>query len=123
MLNIWATWCVPCRQEMPALDRLQEILDPANVLVLALSAEDPARVERFYQEYGLRRLGIFTSRTGGETIKLGLPGIPGTLLIDAHGREIGRVPGPLEWDRPEVIDLIAQKFGLSLPARPASGEP
>lgn len=123
VLNIWAKWCVPCRREMPSLDWLQGKFDPAKLLVLALSADDASDVGKFYEELGLHSLGIYISSTGGEIIKLGLPGFPGTLLIDANGNEIGRKLGPAEWDRPEIVDLLVQHFDLPAPFADAKGSP
>jgi hypothetical protein len=98
---------------MPSLDRLQARFDPEKLLVIALTADDPSAVSKFYAELGLSSLGTYVSATGGETVKLGLPGLPGTILIDAAGNEIGRKLGPAEWDRPEIAGLLSERFGLS----------
>ena len=114
LLNIWATWCVPCRKEMPSLDRLQAEFDPSKLLVLTLSIDlqGAAVVRKFYHDLGLRSLGIYVDTTGSAGNKLGLPGVPGTLLIDARGREVGRKLGPAEWDSPAVDDLLREHLGL-----------
>lgn len=108
VLNVWATWCVPCRKEMPSLDRLQEKVGSRNVLVLALSVDQqglPA-VKAFYHELGLTALDIYLDPSFAAIDKLGLPGVPGTLLIDPQGREVGRKLGPAEWDSPEMLAVI-----------------
>lgn len=114
VLNVWATWCVPCRKEMPSLDRLQAEFDPSKLLVLTLSIDlkGAPTVDAFYRELGLRSLGIYVDTSGSAASKLGMPGVPGTLLIDAQGREVGRKLGPAEWDSPEVVALIRKHLDL-----------
>ena len=116
LLNIWATWCLPCRKEMPSLDRLQAKFDPQKFLVLPLSIDRggiPA-VEKFYEGLGLKSLGIYIDQTGTALNQLGLLGIPATLLINPEGREVGRKLGPAEWDSAEVAAVLREH--LALPA-------
>jgi thiol-disulfide isomerase/thioredoxin len=110
LLNIWATWCIPCRKEMPALDRLQAKLGEAQLLVLALSIDRQGApvVKQFYQELGLKALGVYVDQSGKAPRDLNTVGVPTTLLIDRDGREIGRKIGAAEWDSPESIALIRQ---------------
>ena len=123
VLNIWATWCVPCRKEMPSLDRLQARFDRSKLLVLPVSIDLQGApvVDMFYQDMGLRSLGVYADTIMGAANKLGLPGVPATLLIDAEGREIGRKLGPAEWDSPEIIEILRQRFGLSADAATTKG--
>src|SRR3546814_1814786 len=92
LLNIWATWCVPCREEMPSLDRLQAGLGGPDFVVVPLSIdrEGLPAVKAFYEELGLKALGIYVDQSGRASGKLGAAGIPTTLLVDREGREIGR---------------------------------
>ena len=108
LLNVWATWCVPCREEMPALDRLQQKLGGPDFEVLALSidAGGAAAVKQFYDEIGIRSLGIYVDPASRAMGSLGLVGIPTTVLIDRQGREIGRRTGPAEWDGAEAIRMF-----------------
>jgi thiol-disulfide isomerase/thioredoxin len=108
LLNIWATWCVPCRQEMPTLDRLQAQLGGAGFEVIALSIDRSglAAVKPFYAQLGLRSLGIYLDQGGKATHALKIVGVPTTLLIDRDGREIGLKLGPAAWDTPEMIAVI-----------------
>jgi thiol-disulfide isomerase/thioredoxin len=108
LLNIWATWCVPCREEMPALDRLQAKLGGPDFEVIALSIDrgPPSIIEEFYQELGLESLKIYHDPTGGASYTLRVPGIPTTFLIDRKGRGLGYVIGPIEWDSPEIVQEI-----------------
>jgi thiol-disulfide isomerase/thioredoxin len=111
ILNIWATWCVPCRQEMPTLNRLQATLK-GSVLVVPLSIDSkgiPA-VAAFYREIGITSLGIYVDQAGDATHLLGISGIPTTLMIDRDGREIGRKIGPAEWDSPDMVALIENRL-------------
>lgn len=108
LLNIWATWCVPCRQEMPALDRLEKTLGGKDFIVLPLSIDHagvPA-VEGFYHRLGLKRLGVYTDSAARVTGALALPGVPTSFLIDAKGREVARKIGPAAWDGPQMTALI-----------------
>jgi thiol-disulfide isomerase/thioredoxin len=105
LLNVWATWCAPCREEMPALDRVQQKLGGPGFEVLALSIDTggTAAVKRFYEETGVRSLALYADPTMRATATLGAMGVPTTLLIDAQGREIARHTGPAQWDAPEVV--------------------
>lgn len=118
LLNIWATWCVPCRKEMPSLDRLQAKFDISRLQVVAISIdhEGLAAVKRFYDELGLKSLGVYLDPSTMAANRLGFIGVPGTLLIDAQGREIGRKLGPAEWDSTEVVALLSQHLHLDAPA-------
>jgi thiol-disulfide isomerase/thioredoxin len=118
LLNIWATWCVPCRKEMPALDRLEGQLGGDDFVVLPLSIDRaglPA-VKRFYEELALQKLGIYVDSSGAASRALGAPGVPTTLLIDRNGREIARKMGAAEWDGPDMVALIQRQ----IEARPAA---
>lgn len=108
LLNVWATWCVPCREEMPALDRLQQKLGGATFEVIALSIDRGgiAAVRRFYDEIGIRRLAIYVDSESEVISKLRVLGIPTTLLIDAEGRELWRKTGPDKWDEPPMFDRL-----------------
>jgi len=113
LLNVWATWCAPCREEMPALDRLQQKLGGPGFEVIALSIDNggPAAVRRFYDEIGIRALAIYVDAATRATAGLAVVGIPTTLLIDRQGREIGRRTGPAQWDEPQAVRMIAGYLG------------
>jgi len=108
LLNLWATWCVPCREEMPTLDRLQARLGGPDFEVVALSIDRKGLsvVAPFYRQLGLKALGIYIDESGEAASDLGSVGIPTTLLIDKAGREIARKLGPAEWDSPQMTALI-----------------
>jgi len=108
LLNLWATWCAPCRQEMPALDRLQKALGGPGFEVLALSLDRGglAAVNGFFKELDVRSLQPYVDQNGDALAKLGSMGIPLTMLIDRDGRELWRVLGVREWDQPAEVDRI-----------------
>jgi len=109
LLNIWATWCPPCREEMPALDALQRKLGGPDFAVVPISIDQGGieAVRTFYQEVGIRSLGIYW----GEDLRVQLAfaafSLPTTLLIDRKGQELARVFGPVRWDRPAAVAQIA----------------
>jgi thiol-disulfide isomerase/thioredoxin len=111
LLNIWATWCGPCRKEMPALDRLQAKLGGPGFQVLALSIDrSPDRIQPFFDEIGIKNLSIYTDRSSAAMATLDVVGVPTTLLIDREGREIQRWVGPVEWDSPEIEAVIGRQL-------------
>lgn len=108
VLNLWATWCVPCREEMPALDRLQAHFADRPFVVLALSVDraGPERVQKFLDEIGVKRLHVYRDPKAASTRTLRVPGLPATILIDKAGQEVGRVLGIAAWDGPEAIAVV-----------------
>jgi thiol-disulfide isomerase/thioredoxin len=113
LLNVWATWCVPCRKEMPALDRLQASLEGADFAVVPLSIDHRGRdaVERFYRELGLKSLRIYHDPSGNAPYTINAFGMPTTLLIDREGRELGRVSGAVQWDDAAMVSRIKGYLG------------
>ncbi len=108
LLNLWATWCVPCRKEMPTLDRLQAKLGGPDFQVVPLSIDRQGLsvVKPFYQQLGLKSIGIYVDKSSQAASELGAMGIPTTLLVDREGREIGRKVGPAKWDSPQAVEVI-----------------
>ncbi|QBR70228.1 thiol:disulfide interchange protein [Beijerinckiaceae bacterium] len=112
LLNLWATWCVPCRQEMPALDRLQGTLGSKDFTVLAVNI-DTTRLDRpkaFLNEIGVKNLKFYADNTAGAFQSLKqtgkVLGLPTTILIDKDGCEIGTLAGPAQWDSPDAVALL-----------------
>src|SRR5260370_20856881 len=107
LLNIWATWCVPCRKEMPTLDRLQAKLGGADFEVVALSIDRRMdAVRKFFAEVGIQKLAMYLDSSAKATLELGAVGLPTTLLLDREGREVCRLTGPAEWDSPAMVEFI-----------------
>lgn len=117
LLNVWATWCLPCRKEMPTLDRLQAALGGPDFEVIALSIDrgGPEAVKKFYAETGVQHLAVHVDATSQAGFGLASFGLPTTLLVDRQGQELGRLTGPAEWDAPDTIaflrSLIAETQG------------
>ncbi len=124
LLNLWATWCVPCRKEMPSLDRLQAKLGGPGFQVLPLSIDRKGMdvVKPFYDELGLKSLGKYVDQSGKAASVLGAQGVPTTLLIDRDGLEVGRASGAAEWDSPDIIDTIRRLLKLPDATEESSGD-
>jgi thiol-disulfide isomerase/thioredoxin len=113
LLNLWATWCLPCRKEMPALDRLQAALGSNKFEVVALSV-DRAGLEasrKFLEGTKVTNLKLYVDPTARMTSVLKAFGMPTTILIDAEGREVGRLTGEAEWDSEDAKKLIKAVAG------------
>ena len=117
LVNLWATWCVPCRGEMPALDKLQAAAGGPDFQVVAVNV-DTARVERagaFLDEIGVSHLARYADHSGDafETLRLSgeALGLPTSLLVDARGCEIGVVAGPANWNSPEAVAAVKTLAG------------
>lgn len=110
LVNVWATWCPPCRHEMPTLDRLQGRLGSKDFEVVALSIDraGPEKVRRFFDEIEVAHLALYIDSTGKAARDLKVIGLPVTILVDAQGRELGRLVGPAEWDTPEMIGFFQE---------------
>lgn len=106
LLNLWATWCPPCREEMPALDRLNARLGGDRFTVVTLALDSPAKADAFLRQIKATTLQNYTDTQGLALSTLGVTTVPTTLLIDSQGREIGRLSGAAAWDEKPAIDLI-----------------
>lgn len=108
VVNFWATWCPPCVREMPALDRLRADLAGSAVDVIAISEdfEGSPVVEAFFERNDIRHLEVYLDVRGRLAAQLRLAGLPTTVLIAADGREVGRIVGTAEWDRPDVAAFL-----------------
>jgi thiol-disulfide isomerase/thioredoxin len=108
LVNLWATWCAPCRKEMPALAQLQKDLGSDQFEVVAISV-DKKGVEAsaaFLKETGAENLRLYVEPTLTILNDLQAIGLPATILIDRQGREIGRLLGPADWASPEGQTLV-----------------
>ncbi|HLN23131.1 MAG TPA: TlpA disulfide reductase family protein [Patescibacteria group bacterium] len=108
VLDFWASWCQPCREEFPALDRLQGQLGARGVVVLAVSVDRrglPA-VDKFYSDLRVAHLDKFLDDTQEMATSMGIRGLPTTLVIDRQGLEVARIEGPAAWDSPEMEAVL-----------------
>jgi thiol-disulfide isomerase/thioredoxin len=117
LLNLWATWCIPCREEMPALAKLQTALGSPDFAVIAVNI-DTTRLEKppaFLREIGATALPYYADHTADILQQLKqsdkIQGLPTTLLIGRDGCEIGKMEGPAVWDSPDAQNLIKQVAG------------
>jgi len=112
LLNLWATWCVPCRKEMPALDRLQGRANVKDFAIVAINIDigDPAKPQRFWSDVGIKNLGYYddpTTNVFQELKRVGRGvGLPTSILVDRNGCELGYLAGPAEWSSEEALALV-----------------
>ena len=108
LVNLWATWCAPCRKEMPDLAKLQAELGSKDFEVVAISVDRKGvdASSAFLKETGADNLALYVEPTTTVVNELQALGLPSTLLIDREGREIGRLVGPADWASPEAQTLI-----------------
>lgn len=108
LLNLWATWCVPCRQEMPALDRLQAQRGGQDFQVVAVAQDRGGRekVDKFLNEIGAKGIVPYLDSSMKSARAWTAIGLPTTLLLDRQGREVGRLVGEAAWDSPEALKLV-----------------
>jgi thiol-disulfide isomerase/thioredoxin len=117
LFNLWATWCVPCRKEMPALDALQAKLGGPNFEVVAVNIDtrDPEKPRTWLKDAGITGLAYYSDPTAKVFQDLKLIGkafgMPTTLIVDPAGCEIGTVAGPAEWASPDGINLVRAALG------------
>jgi thiol-disulfide isomerase/thioredoxin len=119
LLNLWATWCVPCRKEMPTLDALEQKLGGPDFQVVAVNIDtrDPDKPKAFLKEIGVQKLNYYadaSAKSFQELKAIGRAfGMPTTVLVDPHGCEIGTIAGPAEWASGDAVKLIQAALGKS----------
>ncbi|HSI39326.1 MAG TPA: TlpA disulfide reductase family protein [Xanthobacteraceae bacterium] len=112
LVNLWATWCAPCRKEMPALDRLQATLGGKDFQVVAINVDtrDAEKPKAFLKDIGVASLAYYADPKAQSFQDLRAAGrgfgLPTTLLVDAGGCEIGFMAGPAEWSSPDALALL-----------------
>jgi len=117
LLNLWATWCVPCRKEMPALDALQQRLGSPDFEVVAVNIDtrDPDKPKAFLKELGISKLAYYadpSAKTFQDLKEIGRAfGMPTTMLVDKQGCELGTIAGPAEWASDDALKLIQAALG------------
>jgi len=117
LLNLWATWCVPCRKEMPTLDALEQKLGGPDFQVVAVNIDtrDPDKPKAFLEDIGVRKLAYYadpSAKSFQDLKAIGRAfGMPTTLLVDPNGCEIGTIAGPAEWASDDALKLIKAALG------------
>jgi len=114
IINVWASWCGPCRMEMGSLERLSRRYGGKRFRVIGISTDDYVDPAKGYvRDTQVSFDNFIDSKLAMENM-LGADRIPLTLLVDAKGRVLGKYYGAKEWDSPEALDLIGKSFGIKL---------
>jgi thiol-disulfide isomerase/thioredoxin len=111
VLNLWATWCVPCVAELPSLAALATKMPGLAVLPLSTDRGGAAVVQKFYASHGIAGLGVWLDPKGVAAEALHARGLPTTLIIDRQGRERARLEGGADWASAEAVAAIARLTG------------
>ena len=113
LLNFWATWCAPCRKEMPMLSALQSEFggDRFEVLTLATGRNSPAGITKFFNEAGITNLPLHTDPKQALAREMGIFGLPITVILNPQGQEIARLRGDATWDSDSAKAIISALIG------------
>lgn len=108
VVNFWATWCGPCRREMPSIGRLQAAFEDQSLQVLAVAVDraDPEKLNNFMEEVGVDNLTIIRDPAMASMKGFALRGLPATLILNANGELVARHDGFEVWDKPEIISAL-----------------
>lgn len=114
LMNFWATWCGPCVEEMPSLDRLQAAYadKPLKVVAVSIDRGGLRAVEPFFDRNGINTLDVYLDKTSNSMVAFKARGLPTTLLIDGNGHLLGRFEGEAEWDSPDAEAMIDYYLAL-----------
>ncbi|WP_136683494.1 TlpA family protein disulfide reductase [Falsirhodobacter xinxiangensis] len=111
VVNFWATWCPPCRHEMPSLDRLQVAMPGIEVVTVATGRNAVPKIEEFFEEAEVSNVEAL--RDPGMTLarQVGVMGLPVTLIVNPEGQIVGRLTGDAEWDSPDALAVLGALGG------------
>jgi thiol-disulfide isomerase/thioredoxin len=107
VLNFWATWCAPCRHEMPSLDRLQAAMPGIAVLPVATGRNSVEGIEAFYAEAGVVNLPVLRDPKSELARSMAVLGLPVTVIVNPQGQEVARLIGDAEWDSADAQAILA----------------
>jgi thiol-disulfide isomerase/thioredoxin len=112
VVNFWATWCAPCREEMPTLAALDAALgDEGRVVTIAVGRNDPAEMARFLQEVGADTLPLWQDAPQALARDMGVLGLPVTIILNPDGQEVARLTGDADWGTPEALAAVRAVAG------------
>lgn len=113
LLNFWATWCTPCRKEMPSLDRLQDRLggDSFEVVPVATSRNPRAAIDRFWAQAEIKNLPVLLDPDRALAADFGAFSLPVSVILNPEGQEIGRLVGDAEWDSESALAILSALTG------------
>ncbi len=108
LVNFWATWCAPCRKEMPTLEALQEALGGEDfaVVTIATGRNRPAAIKRFFAEAGVKNLPVLLDGRSTLAREMAVFGLPLTVILDREGREIARLRGDADWSSDSALAVL-----------------
>ena len=108
LINFWATWCAPCREEMPSLNELVKSVDSKHfsVMVIAAGRNSDTAIQNFFLNHKLVNLESYKDSKGKTSSKLNVLGLPTTIIVDQHSKELARLIGGADWNSPEAISFI-----------------
>jgi thiol-disulfide isomerase/thioredoxin len=107
VLNFWATWCAPCRHEMPSLDRLQAAMPELAVVPVATGRNAVEGIRRFFEEAEVKSLPILRDPRSELSRAMGVLGLPVTVIVNPEGEEVARLIGDAEWDSDSAKAILA----------------
>jgi thiol-disulfide isomerase/thioredoxin len=106
VLNFWATWCAPCRHEMPSLDRLQTAMPEIAVVPVATGRNAVEGIKRFFEEAGVKNLPILRDPQSELARAMHVMGLPVTVILNPEGQEVARLIGDAEWDSDSAMAVL-----------------
>ncbi len=108
VLSFWASWCLPCRTEMPAFDRLQQKFGDRGLAIVAVSIDfrGLAAVDAFYEQTAINALPRYLDPSREAAKQLGFAGVPSALIVDRRGREAARIEGSINWESARIATLL-----------------
>ena len=108
ILNFWATWCAPCKEEMPALDNLYQNVDFKNLQVLTVNMEEPniLKTKKFFTDLNIKKLEIFFDENLNFVKEFKLRGVPTTILINKKGEEFARIIGAINFEDKKFLEWL-----------------
>jgi thiol-disulfide isomerase/thioredoxin len=108
LLNFWATWCAPCKEEMPSLDNLQSNINRNNLKIYPIMSdrEDSSKSEFFFEELDIKNLDIYIDAPITLAKKFSLRGVPTTILLNKQGKEFARIMGSIDFNNKEFINWL-----------------
>ncbi len=111
VLNFWATWCAPCRAEMPSLSRLQTAMPELAVVTVATGRNSVTGIRKFFDETGITNLPMLRDPKSELARSMGVLGLPVTVIVDPEGREVARLIGDAEWDSEHALSALRSVMG------------
>lgn len=113
VVNFWATWCAPCREEMPTLSALQAALggEDFRVVTIATGRNDPEAMRRFFEEIGVTNLPLYRDPRQDLARDMGVMGLPATVILDREGREVARLLGDADWNSDSARAIVQAVIG------------